>query len=165
MKIGILKEIRPGETRVALIPSLLPALIRDKHEIIIETGAGVASGFADDLYAKAGARVVKTAAAVYKEADIIFKVQPPATTGARGKSEVDLLRDGTTYIGYMAPLANPDLVKTLREEEDHRLRDGIRPPHHPCPEHGCPQLDGNHRRVQGGPPGHRDISARCSRCS
>ena len=117
MKIGILKEIRPGETRVALIPALLPALIRDTHEIIFETGAGTASGLADDLYAKAGARVVKTAASVYKEADIIFKVQPPATTGARGKSEADLLRDGTTYIGYMAPLANPDLVKAFEKKK------------------------------------------------
>jgi NAD(P) transhydrogenase subunit alpha len=117
MIIGILKEIRPGETRVALIPALLPPLIRDTHQIIVETGAGVASGHADDLYAKAGARVVKTAAAVYKEADIIFKVQPPGKAGARGKSELDLLREGTTYIGYMAPLANPELVKAFLQKK------------------------------------------------
>ena len=117
MKIGIPKETRPGETRVALIPSLLPALIRDKHEIIIESGAGIAAGFADDLYAKAGARVVKTAAAVYKDADIIFKVQPPAKKGPRGKHEAELLRDGTTYIGYMAPLANADLVRIFARKK------------------------------------------------
>jgi H+-translocating NAD(P) transhydrogenase subunit alpha len=117
MNIGIPKETRPGETRVALIPSLLPALLREKHEVILESGAGVASGFADDLYVKAGARVVKTAAAVYKEADIIIKVQPPAAVGARGTKELDMLRDGSTYIGYMAPLANADVVKAFAKKK------------------------------------------------
>ena len=72
MKIGVPKETMPGETRVALIPSLLAAIVREKHEIFIESGAGLAAGHSDEQYAKAGAKVVKTAADVYKGADVKF---------------------------------------------------------------------------------------------
>lgn len=116
MNIGIPKEIRPGETRVALIPASLPVLLRDKHEIIIESGAGLAAGFTDEAYGKAGATVVKTAAAVYRDADLILKVQPPMKAGPRAKDEATLLRDGSAYIGYLAPLANPAVVKTFTKK-------------------------------------------------
>ncbi len=111
MKIGILKEIRPGETRVALIPNLLPPLVREKHILLVESGAGLAAGFSDDLYAKAGAKVLKTATAVYKEAEVVFKVQPPGKPGKKGKHEAEHLRAGCTYIGYLAPLSHPDVLK------------------------------------------------------
>ena len=105
MKIGVPKETRTGETRVALIPSLLPALLRDKHEVIIESGAGVASGFADDLYAKAGARIVKTATGVYKEADIIFKVHPPPprVRAARAKQTFSAMAAHTSVTWPLSP--------------------------------------------------------------
>jgi NAD(P) transhydrogenase subunit alpha len=110
MNIGIPKETRPGETRVALIPSLVPALVREKHELFVESGAGLAAGFSDDQYAKAGAKVLKNATAVYKAAQIIFKVQPPRKPGAKGKHEAELLNDGSIYVGYLPPLSNPDVL-------------------------------------------------------
>jgi len=116
MKIGVPKETLPGETRVALIPSLLAPFLREKHEIFIETGAGAAAGHTDEQYAKAGAKVVKTSAAVYKEADVILKVQPPRKTTAR-KHEAELLREGCIYIGYLAPMAHPDVLKVFQKRK------------------------------------------------
>ncbi len=117
MKIGIPKETNPGESRVAMIPSLLPAFLRENHEILVESGAGGPSGFADEQYAKSGARLVKTTAALYKEAQLVMKVAPPRKPGARGKHEADLLRQGATYIGYMAPLNHPDVLRIFMRKK------------------------------------------------
>jgi NAD(P) transhydrogenase subunit alpha len=107
--IGIPKELAPGETRVALVPGMVSSLTRDKHQVLVEQGAGQAARFADADYTKAGATIVENAPALYARADIVFKVQPPkAVLG--GKPEVEYLREGSTYIGFFAPLANPDLV-------------------------------------------------------
>ena len=106
MKIGIPKETLQGETRVALIPSLIPPLVRDKHEVLVEHGAGVPAGHSDEAYEKTGARIKPDADAMYHEADIVFKVQPP-------KNDAGHLREGSSYIGFFAPLANPELVQTF----------------------------------------------------
>ena len=116
MKIGVPKETLPGETRVAMIPSLVPAFLRENHEVFIETGAGAAAGHQDEQYAKAGARVVKTAAAVYKDADIILKVQPPREAGSK-KHEAELMQNGCIYIGYLAPIARPDVLKIFQRKK------------------------------------------------
>ncbi|MEO8166597.1 MAG: Re/Si-specific NAD(P)(+) transhydrogenase subunit alpha [bacterium] len=103
MIIGVPKETLPGETRVALIPSLLAGLKRDNHQILIEHNAGAASSHPDEEYTKAGARIVDTAA-VFAEAEIVLKVQP-ATPKEAGQ-----LREGSTYIGFFAPAATASLV-------------------------------------------------------
>lgn len=113
MKIGIPKETQPGETRVALIPSLLPTLLREKHEVFLEAGAGVAAGFTDDQYAKAGAHIVRSALLLYKNADVVWKVQPPRKPSPRGKHEAELLREEGTYFGYLAPLTHPDILQIM----------------------------------------------------
>ena len=107
MKIGVPKESAQGETRVALVPSTLSSLLRDKHEILVERGAGVAAASGDEDYVKAGARVVGRDE-VYA-ADVIVKVQPPLRNG--NTHEASLLREGSTYIGFLAPLANAETVK------------------------------------------------------
>ncbi|MBM4169710.1 MAG: Re/Si-specific NAD(P)(+) transhydrogenase subunit alpha [Ignavibacteria bacterium] len=107
MKIGIPKEIVPGETRVGMIPALISAYKRDNHEIFVEQGAGVAATFSDKAYEAAGATIVSDAKKLFEMADLIVKVQPPKNEEAR------LFREGCAYIGYLAPLANPDVVKTF----------------------------------------------------
>lgn len=107
MKVGIPKETAPGETRVAIIPPLLSGLTRDKHEVLIETGAGAASSFSDEAYRTAGATIVPDARQVYQSADIILKVQPPT------KQEADMVREGTMYAGFLAPLTNREIVQTF----------------------------------------------------
>jgi NAD(P) transhydrogenase subunit alpha len=90
--------------------------VREKHEVFIETGAGLAAGHSDDQYTKSGAKILKTAAAVYKAADIILKVQPPRKAGTH-KHEAELFRDGCVYIGYLAPLTHPDVVKIFQRKK------------------------------------------------
>jgi len=107
LKIGIPKEIVPGETRVGMIPALISAYKRDNHEIFVEQGAGVAATFSDKAYEAAGATIVSDAKKLFEMADLIVKVQPPKNEEAR------LFREGCAYIGYLAPLANPDVVKTF----------------------------------------------------
>ena len=117
MKIGIPRETVAGETRVALAPSAIPGLIKKKHEIVVESGAGAASFFSDDDYAKAGATVLHSAQEVYGAADIVFKVQPPGTHPGSGKKEAELLREGSAYIGFLAPFGNPETMRTLKQRK------------------------------------------------
>jgi NAD(P) transhydrogenase subunit alpha len=107
LKIGIPKETLPGETRVALVPGLVSAYNRDKHEVLIESGAGIAASFSDEAYTAAGAQIVRDVKQLYASADIVFKVQPPSP------QEASLVREGSSFIGFMAPFVNHELVKTF----------------------------------------------------
>ncbi len=107
MKIGVPKETLSGETRVALIPSLASLLTRDTHEVVIERDAGLAASFTDDQYVSANASIASDAAAIYKQSDIILKVQPPT------QAEAELFHEGISYIGFLAPLANRGIIHTF----------------------------------------------------
>lgn len=109
MKIGTPKEIFEGEARVAMTPDSAQALQKLGHECIIETGAGVAAGFSDELYKAAGVEIAPTAAALYKAADVVTKVRPPTET------EVKRLRKGQTLISMFYPAANEDLMNKAAE--------------------------------------------------
>jgi NAD(P) transhydrogenase subunit alpha len=113
MKIGIPKEIVGGEMRVAFVPSAIAQVKKKGHEVILESEAGSGSMFSDDLYKKAGALIVKSAQDVYDTADVVFKVQPPVVHPVTGKNEAEMLREGTSYIGYLAPFANADTIRVL----------------------------------------------------
>lgn len=113
MKIGIPKEILPGETRVALSPSSIAALAKNKHEVQVEAGAGIASGFTDADYEKAGAIILPGPKEVYAAAEVIFKVQPPTLHPATGQHEAEMLREGTAYVGFLAPFTNTEAMRTL----------------------------------------------------
>lgn len=113
MKIGIPKEIQPGETRVALTPALVPLLLRDQHEVVVETGAGWEAGFSDEQFRQSGAYLTGSPVELYRQADIIFKVQPPQTITPFGQSEAAELREGAGYIGFLAPFSNLEIVETF----------------------------------------------------
>lgn len=106
MKIGIPKETISGETRVAIYPALVANYKKEGHEILVETNAGAASFFYDDAYREAGAQVC-SAQELYASSDLVLRVQPP------GKSEAEMVREGASFIGYMAPFTNHDTVKTF----------------------------------------------------
>ncbi|MDD2765378.1 MAG: Re/Si-specific NAD(P)(+) transhydrogenase subunit alpha [Opitutaceae bacterium] len=107
MKIGIPKETAAGETRVAFIPALAGALLRDQHEILVESGAGLRAGVSDAQYAAAGAKIVGAAPELYAAADLVFKVQPPSV------AEAGLLREGAVYIGFLAPFSNAPVLQVF----------------------------------------------------
>ena len=80
MKIGTPKEIFDGENRVALTPDSALQLQKLGFDCLIESGAGKAAGYSDKIYKEAGVKVVKTAAALWKEADVVTKVRPVSYT-------------------------------------------------------------------------------------
>lgn len=77
MNIGVPKEIKSNENRVALAPGGAEALVQAGHTILVESGAGVGSGFEDELYASIGARIVGSASEVWSQAEMIMKVKEP----------------------------------------------------------------------------------------
>ncbi len=100
MKIGVPKEIFEGENRVAMTPDSAKLLQKLGYECIIETKAGLAAGFSDTLYKEAGVEIAKTAAALWKEADIIAKVRQPNDT------ELKRLNKDKTLISFFNPGGN-----------------------------------------------------------
>ena len=100
MKIGTPKEIFEGENRVAMTPDSALQLQKLGHECVIETGAGAAAGFDDAAYKAAGVEVVKTAAALWKAADVVAKVRVPDA------AEMKRLRDGQTLVSFFSPVAD-----------------------------------------------------------
>ena len=77
MLIGVPKEIKADEYRVALTPAGAEMLTQAGHDVVVEKGAGLGSGFTDDYYENAGARILDTADEVWAEAEMIMKVKEP----------------------------------------------------------------------------------------
>ena len=106
-RIGLVTESAPGETRVAGTPSTVRQLIGLGYEVVVSTGAGVASGFPDGAYAEAGAGIVADDEAW--RSGVVMKVNAPTL------DEVAKLSDGATLISLISPALNPDLVDALAE--------------------------------------------------
>jgi NAD(P) transhydrogenase subunit alpha len=105
MRVGIPKETWPGETRVAVIPAAIPALVKAGLEVAVESGAGTAAGFPDDMYRAQGAALLPRAE-VFKTSDILLQVR--ATPAAPS-----LLRSGQTVIGFADPLGSPQGIREV----------------------------------------------------
>ncbi|MBF0177362.1 MAG: Re/Si-specific NAD(P)(+) transhydrogenase subunit alpha [Magnetococcales bacterium] len=112
MKIGIPKEIYPGENRVAASPDSVRNLIKLGFTVAVESGAGNESQFLDAHFKDAGAEILPDAGSVWQAADILFKVRAPMEIG-KGKHEADLLREGCTLIGFIWPAQNKELMDRL----------------------------------------------------
>lgn len=117
MKIGIPKEIVEGETRVALIPSLVPTLTKLEHDVMVEIGAGAGASFSDAEYEAAGATLIDDVVELYQRADVIFKVRPLDWHPKANRSEVDLLREGSVLIGFLAPLSHIETIAKLLDKK------------------------------------------------
>ncbi len=113
MIIGVPKEIYPGERRVALVPSVLPALTKAGFEVHVESGAGVNAGYADSLYAEKGARIVADRAAVFAAADIIVQVLCYGANDVNGKDDVPLYRRGQVLVGFMRPFGEAEVLQRI----------------------------------------------------
>jgi NAD(P) transhydrogenase subunit alpha len=112
MKIGVPKEIRAGERRVAATPETIGRLKKLGFEVVIEHDAGAGASFYDDDYRNVGATVVDDAREVWA-ADIVLKVQPPDQHPTSGAHEADLLRPGSTLISFLWPGKNKELVDRI----------------------------------------------------
>lgn len=107
MIIGIPKEIKNNENRVALTPGGAAVLRQAGHSVIVEAGAGAGSGFSDDEYAKEGAELLPSAAEVWGKTEMIMKVKEPLP------AEFGFFREGLTLFTYLHLAAEPKLTEAL----------------------------------------------------
>lgn len=107
MRIGVVRERKEEENRVALIPSGVEALSLAGHCTLVERGAGEGSGFQDSEYEAAGADLVDEAERVFAESELVVKVKEPIA------EEYPLLRDGLTVFAYFHFAASPELTRAV----------------------------------------------------
>ena len=107
MIIGVPKEIKEQEQRVALLPSATNQLTKHGHSVLVERNAGLGSGYPDEDYVKAGAEIVEQAKEVFARADMIVKVKEPL------KAEFPLLRRGQILFTYLHLAASKSLTEAL----------------------------------------------------
>jgi alanine dehydrogenase len=107
MIIGVPKEIKEQEQRVGLLPSGTHELTKHGHSVLVETNAGLGSGYSDQDYVKAGAEIVEQAKEVFARADMIVKVKEPL------KAEFPLLRKGQILFTYLHLAASKPLTEAL----------------------------------------------------
>ena len=106
-RIGVPKEVFPGEKRVATVPDVVTKLVKLGFAVVVEQGAGDMADLSDDAYVQAGATIAPNAAALWSGSDIVFKVRAPTA------DEVALMHEGQTLIGFLWPAQNPDLMQQL----------------------------------------------------
>ena len=111
MRVGVPKEVKPDEYRIAMLPVGAELMRKNGHEVYVETQAGVGSGFSDDDYAKAGATIVPTAAEVFEKAEMIVKVKEPQP------QEISRFRPGQIVFTYMHFAADKELTQGCMESE------------------------------------------------
>ncbi|MCC6683995.1 MAG: Re/Si-specific NAD(P)(+) transhydrogenase subunit alpha, partial [Bacteroidia bacterium] len=111
MKIGVLKESREGENRVALTPSVVQSLQKAGFEVMIEAGSGLNSSYSDESYEKAGARIQASKANLLSEADLVIKVNTPTD------SEISGLKEGSSLISFIYGVMNPGMVQALNNRK------------------------------------------------
>ncbi|WP_181766490.1 Re/Si-specific NAD(P)(+) transhydrogenase subunit alpha [Streptomyces albidus (ex Kaewkla and Franco 2022)] len=103
-QVGVAAESKPGETRVAATPDSVRNILKLGYEVVVESGAGVASGFSDEQYSEAGARIGDA-----WRTDVLLKINEPS------HEEIGRLRDGGTLIGMIGPGLNPGLLDELAQ--------------------------------------------------
>src|SRR6185295_18920279 len=112
MIVGVPKEIKGQEYRVALLPSAAYQLIKRGHQVVVERGAGSGAGYPDSDYEQAGATLATDHAAVFEKSDLVVKVKEPQA------SEYALLRPGQLLFTYLHLAAGRPLTEAL-------LRSGV----------------------------------------
>jgi H+-translocating NAD(P) transhydrogenase subunit alpha len=110
MKIGVARERRPDELRVAASPDTIKRLAGRGIGVLVEAGAGAGARYPDQSFTEAGAKLVHDTAALYGDADVILKVRRPLAAGEGDIDEMALLRSGQVLIGMLNPYQHPDQV-------------------------------------------------------
>jgi NAD(P) transhydrogenase subunit alpha len=110
MVIAVPKEILPGENRVACVPDVASKLIKSGFQVHVEKDAGLNAGYTNEMFEKAGAKIVNLNE-LYSSADVVIKVQRPLDHPTAGKNELDLIKEGTILITFLYPLNYPELAQ------------------------------------------------------
>jgi len=110
-RIGVPREIFPGEKRVATVPDVVTKLVKLGFAVVVERGAGERADLSDQAYIDAGASIAPSAAELWSGCDIVFKVRPPTA------DEVARMRAGQTLIGFVWPAQHPELMQQLAAQK------------------------------------------------
>jgi NAD(P) transhydrogenase subunit alpha len=110
VKLSIIKEIRPGENRVALTPNVCAQLIKYGHQVQLESGAGYASNFSDEMYLAVGC-ILNNRTEILKSVEVLLMVNPPA------KELIQQMPDQAVLISFLYANNNPDLIEVLTQKK------------------------------------------------
>jgi H+-translocating NAD(P) transhydrogenase subunit alpha len=115
MKIGVPRESYPGERRVAIVPAVIPSLLKAGFEVVVEAGAGTEAAFPDAEYTAKGAKILADRAEVFDVAEIIVQVLCHGSNDSTGRDDLVLLRPDHFLVGFLRPLGS---IETIREVAD-----------------------------------------------
>lgn len=115
MIVGVPRESYPGEGRVALVPSAIPALAKAGLKVIVETDAGARAGYPDAEYRARGGEIVVDRADVFRDADVVVQVLCPGSNDQTGGADIPLLRRDQTLIGFMRPFGSLETIGAIRD--------------------------------------------------
>ncbi len=113
MIAGVITETLVGERRVALVPSVVPALAKIGVSVLVQQGAGAEAGFTDAAFAEKGAEIAPSAADVVAKADLLLRVRVSPEGTDSGRQDLALLRPGLAVIAFLDPLNEPGLARSL----------------------------------------------------
>src|SRR6478752_6977380 len=117
MKVGVPKEVRRGERRVAATPETVGRLVKLGFEVLVEKDAGEGAAFRDAEYVAQGASIAASTRQVWEDVELVLKVQPPEMNPDLNEHETDLLREGGTLISFIFPAKNQELVQQLAKRK------------------------------------------------
>jgi NAD(P) transhydrogenase subunit alpha len=117
MKVGVPKEVRRGERRVAATPETVGRLVKLGFEVIVEKDAGAGASFRDADYVAQGALIAAATKQVWQDVDLVLKVQPPEHNPDLNEHEADMLREGGTLISFIFPAKNQELIERLAKRK------------------------------------------------
>jgi NAD(P) transhydrogenase subunit alpha len=113
MIVGVPKESFPGERRVALVPAVIPSLLKAGFDVVVESGAGAGAGYPDAEYVGKGGKILPERAEVFKAADVVLQVLCYGSNDVTGKADLPLLRPGQLLIGFLRPLGSVETVQEI----------------------------------------------------
>lgn len=115
MIIGVPKESYPGERRVALVPTVIPTLLKAGFEVLVETGAGAEAGYPDAFYVEKGAKILPSRSAVFGSSDIVAQVLCYGSNDVTGQADLPLLRPEQVLVGFLRPLGSLSIIQQIAQ--------------------------------------------------
>jgi NAD(P) transhydrogenase subunit alpha len=113
--IGVPKESYPGERRVAVVPMVIPNLVKAGFEVLVETGAGAEAGYPDALYVEKGAKILADRRAVFGRANVVVQVLCYGSNDVTGQADLPLLRREQVLVGFLRPLGSLDVIQQIAQ--------------------------------------------------
>jgi len=115
MIVGVPRESYPGERRVAIVPAVVPALMKGGLEVHVEAGAGIEAGYPDATYTAKGAKIVADRAEVFRAADILVQVLCYGSNDKTGEADLPMLHRDQILVGFLRPLGGLATIQEIAE--------------------------------------------------